>query len=66
MVHDHYFRTLADGITEMRDVYRFTAPLSILGRVAEVLFLRRYMQALLRERVNVIRDIAHEDCHSRG
>jgi hypothetical protein len=42
----------------MKDVFRFAAPLPILGRLAEAAFLRRYMQALLRERNAVIREIA--------
>ena len=47
--------------TEMRDVFRFSAPLGVLGRVAEVLVLRRYMQALLLERNAVIREIAESE-----
>src|SRR5579862_6633537 len=35
MQHDHYFRPLPSGETEMRDVFCFAAPLGILGRVAE-------------------------------
>ena len=42
----------------MRDVFRFAAPLPPLGRVAEILFLRRYMRGLLRERNAVIKRIA--------
>jgi ligand-binding SRPBCC domain-containing protein len=58
MQHDHYFRAHADSRTEMRDVFRFAAPVPLLGRIAEVLVLRRYMQSLLRERNAVIRQIA--------
>lgn len=58
MQHDHHFGTLADGRTEMRDVFRFAAPIPVLGRIAEILVLRRYMQSLLRERNAVIREIA--------
>jgi ligand-binding SRPBCC domain-containing protein len=61
MEHDHYFRVLATGGTEMKDVFRFAAPLPVLGRVAEVLFLRRYMQVLLHERNVVIQQIAESD-----
>ena len=42
----------------MRDVFRFAAPLPILGRLAETVFLRRYMRMLLRERNAVIQEIA--------
>jgi ligand-binding SRPBCC domain-containing protein len=58
MKHDHFFRALPREETEMNDVFRFAAPLPILGRLAEVSFLGRYMQVLLRERNAVIREIA--------
>jgi ligand-binding SRPBCC domain-containing protein len=58
MEHDHHFRSLPSGETEMKDVLFFAAPLPVLGRLAELLFLRRYMQALLHERNMVIKQIA--------
>lgn len=63
MQHDHYFREMpgpkpATPHTEMRDVFRFAAPVPLLGRISEILVLRRYMTALLRERNAVIREIA--------
>jgi ligand-binding SRPBCC domain-containing protein len=58
MQHDHFFRELPGGGTEMRDVFVFAAPLPVLGRLVEVLVLRGYMEALLRERNAVIREIA--------
>jgi ligand-binding SRPBCC domain-containing protein len=61
MEHGHYFRVLDSGGTEMKDVFRFAAPLPVLGRVAELLFLRRYMKALLHERNVVIRQIAESE-----
>jgi ligand-binding SRPBCC domain-containing protein len=67
MQHDHYFLELpaADGTpyTKMRDVFRFAAPIPGLGRIAEIVLLRRYMRALLRERNAAIREIAESpDC----
>lgn len=61
MEDDHYFRTVSPGVTEMRDVFRFAAPLGALGRVAEAVALRRYMRALLRVRNATIREIAESD-----
>jgi len=58
MRHDHFFRPLPAGETEMKDVFCFSAPLAILGRVAEIAVLRRYMHALLRERNAVIKAVA--------
>ena len=58
MNHEHFFRSLAPNKTEMRDVFCFSAPLGILGRIAEALVLRDYRRALLRERNAVIREFA--------
>ena len=58
MQHDHYFRILPSGATEMKDIFRFAAPLPILGRIAETTVLRRYMRNLLHERNVVIKRIA--------
>lgn len=58
MKHDHYFRALPSGETEMKDVFCFAAPIPILGRIAEVLVLRRYMRNLLHERNVVIKQTA--------
>lgn len=61
MRHDHYFRTLPSGQTEMRDLFCFEAPLPVLGLLAERLVLRAYMRKLLRERNTVIQQIAESD-----
>jgi ligand-binding SRPBCC domain-containing protein len=61
MAHDHYFRQLENGQTEMRDVFAFEAPLPVLGRVAEAAFLGRYMRELLRERNAVVRRVAESE-----
>jgi ligand-binding SRPBCC domain-containing protein len=58
MRHDHYFRSLPAGGTEMKDVFCVTAPLGLLGRLAEALVLGRYMRALLQERNRVLKQIA--------
>jgi ligand-binding SRPBCC domain-containing protein len=58
MQHDHYFRSLSPDKTEMRDVFCFEPPLAVLGRVAGVVFLNRYMKALLRERNAVLKRIS--------
>ena len=64
MKHDHFFRSLSPDETEMRDVFCFAAPLGLLGRLAEIMVLRRYMQTLLRERNAVLREIAESsDLH---
>jgi hypothetical protein len=61
MQADHRLRTLPSGATELRDIFSIAAPLPVLGPVAEVLFLRRYMIGLNRERNAVIRQLAESD-----
>ncbi len=65
MQHDHYFRSLPSGETEMKDVFCFAAPLPVLGLVAETLVLRRYMRALLHERNVVLKEIAESSDANR-
>jgi ligand-binding SRPBCC domain-containing protein len=61
MEHDHYFSARSTDETVMTDVFRFGAPLPILGKIAEVAVLRRYMTNLLRERNDVIKKIAESE-----
>jgi hypothetical protein len=58
MQADHLFQSLESGETEMKDVFSIAAPLPPLSSLAEILFLRRYMLALLRERNAVIKRVA--------
>lgn len=59
--HEHWFRVLPAGQTEMTDELCFAAPLAFLGRLAELAVLRRYMRKLLRERNAVLKEIAESD-----
>jgi ligand-binding SRPBCC domain-containing protein len=52
-VHDHFF-VEENGQTRMTDLLVFEAPLGILGRIAERLLLRRYLERLLADRARVI------------
>uniref|UniRef100_Q02AG2 Cyclase/dehydrase n=1 Tax=Solibacter usitatus (strain Ellin6076) TaxID=234267 RepID=Q02AG2_SOLUE len=61
MRHDHFFRAVSAGETEMSDIFWFSAPVPILGHIVEILVLRRYMQSLLRERNAVIREFAESE-----
>jgi hypothetical protein len=55
--HDHLFVPQAHG-TLMLDVFTFRAPLGILGRLAEIVFLTRYMRGLLRSRNRYLKQVA--------
>ena len=54
-VHDHYFDVQGER-TKMIDVVAFSAPLGILGRIAEKLLLRRYLTRMLSTRAQVIKE----------
>jgi ligand-binding SRPBCC domain-containing protein len=58
--HDHFFAQQED-VTIMRDVFDFESPFGILGRIAEQLFLTRYMRSLLKARNNMIKTVAESD-----
>lgn len=59
--HDHWFDSLDDGGTLVRDVFDFDAPLDVLGRIAEAAFLTRYMRQLLADLNAVIKRVAECD-----
>jgi hypothetical protein len=44
----------------MTDVFDYVAPLGVLGKLADRLFLERYMRRLLEERNAVIKRMAEE------
>jgi len=64
MEHDHFFRSLSASETEMKDVFRVAA-LCLIGPVVDYVVLRRYMQKLLRERNDAIRQIAESEAWRR-
>ena len=52
--HTHEFEALAEG-TRMCDRFVYRSPLGPLGRLADVLFLERYMQRFLEHRAAVLK-----------
>jgi ligand-binding SRPBCC domain-containing protein len=60
MKHHHAFISQPLG-TLMIDTFTFRAPLGILGRVAERLFLTRYMRGLLLTRNRYLKQAAEAD-----
>jgi ligand-binding SRPBCC domain-containing protein len=57
--HEHYF-TRDGKQTIMRDVFVFESPFGVLGKLANVLFLIRYMTNLLVKRNLVIKEVAEK------
>lgn len=56
--HAHHFESDGRGGTLMRDVIDFAAPLGILGTIAEIAVLRRYMLRLIRIRNDHVKAVA--------
>jgi ligand-binding SRPBCC domain-containing protein len=48
--HKHEFISLGENKTRMIDTFDYTSPLGILGKLADVLFLEKYMTQLLWNR----------------
>lgn len=44
--HEHHFNEVKEG-TRMMDLFNYTSPLGPLGKLADSLFLKRYMTELL-------------------
>ena len=66
--HDHYFEPSGDGGTVMRDVFDYEAPLGPLGplgRLAERLFLSRYLRRFLEARNREVRAVAESEDWTR-
>ena len=62
--HDHFFEPHAGG-TRMVDVFDYAAPFGWLGRIAERLFLNRYMRRLLSVRALAIKAVAESGDYAR-
>ncbi|MFP9112322.1 SRPBCC family protein [Flavobacterium sp. RHBU_3] len=60
MEHKHLFKE-KDGVTLMTDLFYYESPLGILGRLADALFLKRYMHNFLLKRNLVIKEIAEDE-----
>lgn len=58
--HDHFFEKIEGG-TLMRDKFDYDAPLWILGNLADILFLEKYMTKFLIERNRLIKEIAESE-----
>ena len=60
MKHEHYFKTVENG-TIMIDQFRFESSKGFLGKIANQLFLTKYMTRLLEERNAVIKKVAESN-----
>jgi ligand-binding SRPBCC domain-containing protein len=62
--HRHIFQ-VKEGYTLMVDEFEYKSPLDILGKVADLVFLKSYMKKLLNQRNHILKDIA-ESSADRG
>jgi ligand-binding SRPBCC domain-containing protein len=60
ITHIHRFVPEGNG-TRMIDVFDYTAPLGPLGRLADAVFLRRYMTSFLRQRNAYLKQVAEKE-----
>jgi ligand-binding SRPBCC domain-containing protein len=60
MTHKHKFDKLDHG-TKMTDIFEFTSPLGLLGRLAEKTFLTRYMTQFLLIKNQELKIVAEGD-----
>lgn len=58
--HEHFFSE-KDGIVIMKDLFDYDAPLGPLGRLADILFLKKYMTTFLENRNQVIKEFAESE-----
>jgi ligand-binding SRPBCC domain-containing protein len=65
MTHLHTFAPQAQG-TLMIDLFTFRAPLGILGRLAEALFLTRYMKKMLLTRNGYLKQVAEAGNYAKS
>ncbi|SES30335.1 hypothetical protein SAMN05518872_107180 [Psychrobacillus sp. OK032] len=58
--HIHEF-TESNGGTIMKDTFEYTAPFGVLGKIADKLFLKRYMKNFIISRASELKKIAETD-----
>ncbi len=58
--HDHFFEQTGEQ-TLMKDAFDYNSPLGILGKIADALFLEKYMREILTKRNQIIKTIAESD-----
>jgi ligand-binding SRPBCC domain-containing protein len=58
--HEHHFKAIANG-TLLIDIFTYEAPYGSLGRLADRLFLTRYMKNLLETRNKTIKEYAESE-----
>lgn len=58
MKHTHRFEVENNGVTSMFDQFQFTAPFGMIGKLADVLFLKNYMKRFLLKKNEELKKVA--------
>ncbi|MFC4267947.1 SRPBCC family protein [Polaribacter marinivivus] len=58
--HEHIFSDKEKG-TLMKDIFIYVSPFGILGKIADSVFLKKYMENLLIKRNQIIKEFAESD-----
>lgn len=58
--HEHHFKAVNEG-TLMTDIFDYQSPLGILGKLVDMIVLKRYMTRLLDKRNKTIKEFAESD-----
>ncbi|WP_282032403.1 SRPBCC family protein [Winogradskyella eximia] len=58
--HEHHFAE-SNGGTLMTDYFNYKSPFGILGKLADKLFLKKYMTELLTERNRIVKQFAESE-----
>lgn len=58
--HEHHFTDINGG-TLMIDYFDYKSPLGVLGKIADKLFLKKYMVDLLEKRNETVKEFAESD-----
>lgn len=58
--HEHHFESIENG-TLMTDIFDYQSPFGILGKLVDVIVLKRYMTKLLIKRNDTIKEFAESN-----
>ena len=59
--HEHYFEELPNGNTLIKDKVSYKIPLGILGHIAQVLFIKKQLNAIFSYRFKRLNDLFTND-----
>lgn len=62
--HHHYFEMVGNTV-KMVDDFKYESPLGVLGKFADVLFLKRYMRHFLVQRNDLIKTFAESGSYEQ-